>query len=72
MTTAITTPISEIGEEGPAAEGRGGRREQDGGADHEAAADRDQHDQGREAAEDQDDRRPVEAVAGGQIAAKAP
>ena len=69
MKTAITAPMMKSVTKARRPKAVEVRREQQGRADHEAAADCDQDDQGREAAEDQDDRRPVEAVAGGQIAA---
>src|SRR5688572_18082227 len=60
----------EIGHEGPAPESRGGRGKEQGGADHEAAAEPDQGNQAGKRPEDQDDRLPVQAVTRREVAAQ--
>ena len=69
-TRPSTEPDGEIGEEGAAAEGGGRRREQDRGGGDESAAEADERDQRGEAAEDQEDRLGIGALARRQFAAQ--
>src|SRR3712207_4044860 len=63
---------NEIGDEGPAPEGRRCGGEQEGRAEHEASAEADQDNQAGQRPENQDDRLPVQAVTGRKVAAQGP